>query len=248
MALNRPDMRVLRDAVFPIFPMRHLANDGRRLLRGNPSEQGTAFIISRDGVFLTARHVVNHADADSLSIAAVNVVTRRYAFYAVKSLEMHPEFDVAIGTVGPPRAKNGWPHPLTLGTGPLSVDAGVFVYGFPQTRVEERELPGKEELGLALEYFPRVCHGKITDYHPTGVTIGKEPAYTHTADTLSGISGGPLIRTRTKVVHGITRSGDHGFGVATDVRAILNGWPIKFFGGKSIRQHAHADSGTIALR
>ena len=226
--LAGPDLRALRYAVFPIFPMRHVTHaSSRKLLRGDPHEQGTAFIISPDGIFLTARHVVDHDDADKLSIAAFNIKSRRYAFCAVKTLETHAQFDVAIGSIGPPNERELWPHKLALGGSSIAPGAAIYVYGFQGTRIEERELPATSELGLGLAYFNALCPGTVTDYYPNGITLGKEPAYAHTADTLSGISGGPFIRKRTMAVHGVTRSGEKCFGVATDVRAILNDWAYR---------------------
>ena len=70
------------------------------------------------------------------------------------------------------------------------------------------------------------------------MTLSKGPSYVHTADTLSGISGGPVIRIRTGAVHGVQCCGDRGHGVATDVGGFVDSWRIDLLGGETLREHS----------
>jgi hypothetical protein len=222
---------------FPLILMRRQAAEKGRNLVGNAHEQGTAFLISRGGVFLTARHVTDSFRADQLSLAAVSVERRRMRWADIQAIEQHPTFDVTIG-IAPPPDGMVWPGRLRLGASRLRSGAPVLAYGFAETEVDEFEQVGNPALGLGVKWWPKRYNGRISEHCPNGVSLSKGPSYVHTADTLSGISGGPLIRTGTGVVHGVQCCGERGYGVATDIASIIDSWKIDLLGGETLREHS----------
>ncbi len=62
----------LRHAVFPIVPFRYHDDNAERIYC-DPGELGSAFFISKDGVFLTAKHVVDKWSVDSYAILAIHM-------------------------------------------------------------------------------------------------------------------------------------------------------------------------------
>jgi len=156
---------------------------------------------------------------------------------AVEAIEQHPTFDVTVG-IAPSSGGALWPRRLPLGFSRLGIGTAILAYGFAETDVQEFEQPDNPALGLGLRYWPKRYPGQISEHRPNGVTLSKGPSYVHTADTLSGISGGPLIRTRTGAVHGVQCCGDHGHGVATDIGAIVDSWKVDLLGGETLREHS----------
>src|SRR5688572_23766298 len=105
-------LKRLRYVSFPILPLRA---DHARAPRVycDPGEQGSVFFITKDGVFLTAKHVVNKWSVDSYTVIALDFRQGGKKHCAVLALERHPEMDVAIGRADQP-GPYGWPCPVTL--------------------------------------------------------------------------------------------------------------------------------------
>src|SRR5688572_15381068 len=99
----------LRHAVFPILPLRP-RDDGSDGIYCDPGEQGSAFFISRDGLFLTAKHVVEKWSADSYSVMAVHFGLKGVKHCRVRGLALHDTVDLAIGLAEEP-GRGGWPYP-----------------------------------------------------------------------------------------------------------------------------------------
>ena len=75
--------------------------------------QGSAFFLSRSGLFMTAKHVVSRYDSPAYSVVAVHRGQRAWSLCPVVQLALHPSIDVAVGIA---RLANGsdWPHPFLL--------------------------------------------------------------------------------------------------------------------------------------
>jgi hypothetical protein len=117
--------RAFEYATFPILPLRKTPGTESGV-SGNPDYQGTAVMLTPDGLFMTARHCVNVAfgEKDIVGDNAYSIEDygllihqkqrRIFDLRKVISLSAHPEYDVAIGVaeVPIPGQSN---FPMTLG-------------------------------------------------------------------------------------------------------------------------------------
>lgn len=72
---------------------------------------------------------------------------------------------------------------------------------------------------------------------PRGCGLVKAPCYVHSAETPGGMSGGPLIRARTRLVHGLVSSGlAAGYGLAVDIRSFVDSWRVPTLKGQTLRE------------
>jgi hypothetical protein len=224
-----------RPPVFPICPW----NRKEDSIGIDTDDLGSSFFVSGDGgVFVTARHVVeNYIDDPSvLRILHVDDPPTRFLELQVTELQVHPDFDLAIGRVHLPPAL--YVQHLILGTAQLAPGEVVYTFGYSRTvstNLGPREvgrLPG-----LHLSMNPQFYGGTISDFHPTGFSFTRGPVYVHTAETMGGDSGGPMLRLADSGVYGITSRGSELHGTATDIRAVLD-WPVSFLDRKTLRQLA----------
>jgi hypothetical protein len=216
----------------------------------NPDHQGTATMLTPDGLFITARHCINIAFGDkdivgnnAYSISDYGLLIyhkeqRAFDVRPVIGLSGHPEYDIAIGVAEVPiPGESDFPMTLGLGTSALGSSASVLALGYPGTEWN-RTLEGTPEDDiLKLTMYGRCSKGKIEEYRAAGCSLVKAPCYLHSAETPGGMSGGPLIRTRTKLVHGIISSGSAaGYGLAIDVRAFVDTWRVPTLNGLTLRE------------
>lgn len=242
-------MRTFEYATFPILPMRPKPGTDSGV-EGNPDHQGTATILTPDGLFITARHCINIAFGDkdivgnraySMQDYALLIYYREKRAYALKpvvGLSAHPEYDVAIGVAEVPTpGESNYPRTLGLGTSSLGNGAAVLALGFPDTewnRTADGTPAGDQ---LRMTFGSRCSEGAIAEYRPAGFGLVKAPCYVHTADTPGGMSGGPLLRKRTNLVHGIiSASAAGGYGVAIDVRGFIDSWKVPTLQGMTLRE------------
>lgn len=158
------------------------------------SGMGSAFAISPDGWWLTARHVVDGCEAVGLIVsrgAAVRVVDVKRAQFADIAL-LRTENPVAEdGEETPPR------HALSLDTSERRFQIGqrAFHVGFPQGQPGEAysRLIGRETLIARGRYD---LEEPVLAWAELGRTSGLR-------GSLAGISGGPAIASNGQVI-GIT--------------------------------------------
>lgn len=158
------------------------------------SGMGSAFAISPDGWWLTARHVVDGCEAVGLIVsrgAAVRVVDVKRAQFADIAL-LRTENPVAEdGEETPPR------HALSLDTSERRFQIGqrAFHVGFPQGQPGEAysRLIGRETLIARGRYN---LEEPVLAWAELGRTSGLR-------GSLAGISGGPAIASNGQVI-GIT--------------------------------------------
>jgi len=241
--------RILEYATFPILPIRKKPGTASAV-DANPDHQGTATMLTPDGLFITARHCINIAFGDkdivgnnAYSISDYGLLIyhkeqRAFDVRPVIGLSGHPEYDIAIGVAEVPiPGESDFPMTLGLGTSALGSSASVLALGYPGTEWN-RTLEGTPEDDiLKLTMYGRCSKGKIEEYRAAGCSLVKAPCYLHSAETPGGMSGGPLIRTRTKLVHGIISSGSAaGYGLAIDVRAFVDTWRVPTLNGLTLRE------------
>lgn len=245
----------LRHAVFAILPLRPQDEEAPRVYC-DPAEQGSAFFISKDGLFLTARHVVNKWSADSYSVIAVHFGLKGQKACRVRELERHPDVDIAVGLAEEP-GPSGWPHPFTLSGSRIGDGAAIVTFGYAKTRVSPQRGPDDPvnlDDKLTLDMLPRRYAGHVREYLPRAPLI-TGPCYHVSCDPGGGISGGPLIRKRTMSVHAIFTAGipqhEEGgeeTGFATDVGTILDDWQIPFLDGLTLRDYASKHPRRLSIR
>jgi hypothetical protein len=101
-----------------------------------------------------------------------------------------------------------------------------------------------------VDYHPRFYRGKVEDY----IRRDGGPYYVHTVTTPSGISGGPLVRVRTGLVHGVLcRSiqlddGSYVFNQALDVSSFVSDWAVPVLGGLTLRSYAEEHPRRVDVR
>jgi hypothetical protein len=121
----------------------------------------------------------------------------------------------------------------------LASGVAIVSYGFAKTEVhEEPEEAEGAPRGLGLMYWPKIYRGEVLEYHDAGVGLAKGPAYTHSAKTLNGISGGPVLCARDGRVHAIQCSGTTDYGVATAIRAFFDSWQVAALGHRTLSDYA----------
>jgi hypothetical protein len=100
--------------------------------------------------------------------------------------------------------------------------ARVALFGFPNTKHEERPRRRPEAPGLHLEMDSAFYEGEIVERLPDGYMVRGAPPYVTMCEAPGGMSGVPLIDLRTGAVHGVLSSsmtGSHS--VCTDLGALL---------------------------
>lgn len=142
---------------------------------------GTAFAIRDDGVWLTARHVVDGCDKVGLVIAPRKAVK-------VSRVLNHPRADMAI--LWTRRAAPS----LSISDAPLQVRQDGFHFGFPQAK------PGQATSSLLGRRNMRTT-GRYRHTEP--VVAWAEHRRVPSTKSLGGISGGPALNARGEVV-GVT--------------------------------------------
>jgi hypothetical protein len=96
--------------VFPIIAPRRTDDRPSGAVAGDPKVRGTAVMLSRDGLFLTAGHCFNVAfgekditgqnahDPSDYAIMAIHFRQRAFKFCQVLDLSICPTCDVAVGS------------------------------------------------------------------------------------------------------------------------------------------------------
>jgi len=145
---------------------------------------GTAFAVSPDGWWLTARHVVGDCDK-------VGLIVARGAAIEAKEMRVARFADLAL------LKTDGAPMPLALDAAEAELHVGqrAFHVGFPQGRKGEAtsRLIGRETL---------VTRGRFAFEQP--ILAWAETGRTRNLDgSLAGMSGGPTLDARGDVI-GVT--------------------------------------------
>jgi hypothetical protein len=244
----------LRHSTFPILPLRPDEGNPPRVFC-DPAEQGSTFFISRDGLFLTATHVVDKWSVDSYAVIALDFRLKAKKDCRVLELERHPEMDIAIGRAEEP-GQNGWPS-LTLSGSRIGNGSAVLFYGYANTEASPRRDPyGRINLDdvLTLNLDPRPHLGHVVEHLVRGPR-SNGPCYHVNCDPGGGISGGPLIRKRTQCVHGIFNTAIPGSnesgpasGFALDLAAVLTAWRIHLLEERTLREYADKYPGRVSVR
>ena len=148
------------------------------------SSVGTAFAIRDDGVWLTARHVVDGCDR-------VGIVVGERRAVAADRVEVNSRADMAILWT------RGNVPAMAISRDPLRVNQAGYHFGFPGSQ------PGQATSKL----IGRLKARSVGRYRITEPAIAwAETARVPDTDRLGGISGGPAINSRGQII-GVTFAG-----------------------------------------
>lgn len=220
-------------------------------LRFNYDTLGVAFFINEGGLFLTAAHVVqDHVGSNTpLKVLYPDLAAKLIYPLRVSRLAIHPNLDVAVGFVKVPIEVTL--QRVALGDGGIPLGASVRVFGYAHSsfvdlEAESRLLGGSGLPGLTAKIVYAFHLGEVTDHFPKGAgELKGQPSFAHTAETLGGQSGGPVFCEADDLVYGITSRGTALYGLAIDIRALLD-WNIPLLGGRTIRHLS--EWGLVSLR
>ena len=150
---------------------------------GQPQDIGSGFIVSKDGLILTNRHVVSD------TTVSYKVITFDSKEYDVKQISRDPANDIAILEIDPP---SGGLTPITLGDS-TNLQVGQFVIA----------------IGTALGEFRNTVTTGVVSGLGRGITAGSEfQGYVEQLDNViqtdaainPGNSGGPLLNSAGQVI------------------------------------------------
>lgn len=172
---------------------------------GQPQDIGSGFIVSKDGLIVTNRHVVSD------TTVSYKVITSDSKEYDVKQISRDPANDIAILKIDPP---SGGLTPITLGDS-TNLQVGQFVIA----------------IGTALGEFRNTVTTGVVSGLGRGITAGSEfQGYVEQLDNViqtdaainPGNSGGPLLNSAGQVI-GINvavASGAQNIGFAIPVNVV----------------------------
>jgi len=185
---------------------------------------GTGFFIANNGLFATAKHVlndvINSRNQQTRPIAAFNFPeNKQYIIRPILKAFMHNKADVAIGYLAA-AIHNKTKQPLIstrvkLTKRPPAIGDQIHTYAYPESRAEE----GK------IIFSPNYYEGEITEIHPDGRDSVMLPTSCFRSNMiiLGGASGGPVFNTDGKVF-GINSTGWEGVkeSYVSDIKDLLS--------------------------
>ncbi len=158
-----------------------------RIEGGNPQDIGSGFIVSKDGLIVTNKHVVSN------KTAKYKVITKDNKEYEVKEINRDPANDLAVLKIDPPSASGGQIlQPLELGSSD-NLKVGQFVIA----------------IGTALGEFRHTVTTGVISGLGRGISAGSPfEGYVERLDDViqtdaainPGNSGGPLINSHGQVI------------------------------------------------
>jgi hypothetical protein len=253
-------------AVFPIMALKYDTNDRRGPVTGDPKVQGSVTLLTSDGLFVTAAHCLAFAYGDKDIVGQNEFRPGDYSLVIpggrdgqpfllpVSEVCHHPVYDVAVG-LAPPHGH--FPMRLGIGTSTLAPGASVLGLGYPETEVMES--PELLKTSITTRHYRGEIEAwglKVVPTWRRDVSLAdrsdqRAPGYTHSSTTPHGMSGGPLICTRTNRVHAVmcgSLSTLGGANFALDTAAFVDGWSIPFLGNKTLREYARDNPSALDAR
>ncbi len=200
-----------------VFPILRKYEDGKRTIIG------TAFFISRTGIFVTAKHVLHDAlnknGALKYSIVAFNFYgNNNYMERPILRWSYNTVSDVAIGVLGDMRNKKNEPFlnkivKLTTKIPPMN--SVITTWAYPKTTYEI------EDNIYTIKLSPEFYSGEVVEHFPNGRdrSFVNYPCFCGTINVLSGASGGPVFDHEGRVF-AINSTGYEGVDVSYYARVI----------------------------
>jgi len=173
--IQTPKRRVIQFSPFGGF--------SQSIQGGRPQDIGSGFIVSKEGLIVTNKHVVSD------TALTYKVITSDGKEYAVKEISRDPSNDIAVIKIDPPA---GGLTPVTFGDS-TNLQVGQFVIA----------------IGTALGEFRNTVTTGVVSGLGRGITAGSElQGYVEQLDNViqtdaainPGNSGGPLLNSSGQVI------------------------------------------------
>lgn len=171
---------------------------------------GTGFFITDTGLFVTAKHVLEHFRPEELVVWHF-LPNNEYISRPISAFTCHETADVAVGqlvaaidpTTNELVINNK--HMLTTVQPPIGEHVATFAY--PNTVIEPTEI------GQRLHFNPGFYAGQLEEYYPNGIGLLRGPCYRTSIVIHSGASGGP-VASPSRPVFGVNSTGMTGLNVS----------------------------------
>jgi hypothetical protein len=158
---------------------------------------GTGFFIAKNGVFVTAAHVVEAVlDRDGNPTGPFGLFqflpNNNYSVRQIHRTTCHLVADIAVGVAMPMHHKDtGKPMPnrsLTIASNPPAIGSTVCTYAYPKTTIE----PGKPQV---VRFEPGFYDGIVVEHFPYGrdQVLLRGACFRTSMVIHSGASGGPVV-------------------------------------------------------
>lgn len=186
-----------------------------------PEVIGTGFYIAHQGLFATARHVLEEClDAQGKPTIPLTLIHRfpernEVVFRPVVRACLHNGSDIAVGVAAPMRndasGESLWANSVVLSSRPVDVGGVVTSYAYPNA-ITVAEDPEKHEIHI----HPLFYSGAVVECFPEGRdrVMMPGPCYQTSMHLHGGASGGPVFDSNTGRVCGINSTS---FASATDI-------------------------------
>jgi hypothetical protein len=199
-------------AIFPI--LKNFPDELARVV-------GTGFYIGRNGLFVTARHVLEEClDAENKPAIPLTIIHRipakqRVVFRPIIRSFMHKGADIAVGMGGPMRhddtGEDLWANSAVLSSRPVCEGAAITTFAYPNATTELCEGDHQK-----VHLYPLFYQGKVVECFPDGRdrVMMPGPCFQTSMHLHEGASGGPVFENDTGRVCGINSTS---FSEATNV-------------------------------
>lgn len=186
------------EAIFPIC---------EQMPDGEIKYLGTGFFITNNGIFVTAKHVIEGTKNPFILQLRQN---NDYYIRGIHAADLTHRGDLAVGVLKEMTNSTGEilaNKRMLLSSYVPQITEVVSTYAFPETRTERNVING--ELGNTLELIARQYNGIVAKVEMGGIErISPSPVILCTIDSLPGNSGGPVFSRSSKSgVVGINTSG-----------------------------------------
>jgi V8-like Glu-specific endopeptidase len=157
---------------------------------------GTGFFVSSNGIFVTAKHVIE----GSISPFALHFrPNNEVVFRPIVRADLSHRGDLAIGVIAEMMNSAGeilTNERLTLSSYIPQITEVVSTYAYPESTVESGDVDGQQ--GNILKMDAHQYHGVVAKVEMNGIGhITPSPAFLCTIHSLPGISGGPVFSKRS---------------------------------------------------
>lgn len=200
-----------------IFPILRQPNP----LLGDIGVVGTGFYIAHQGLFVTARHVLEEC-LDNLGQPTIplTIVHRfpelqKIVLRPVIKAFLHNGADIAVGIATPMRhdetGNDLWSNCLVLSSRPAQPGDNVITYAYPNATVKRLAVDQHQ-----AHFYPMFYQGAVVECFPDGRdrVMMPGPCFLTSLHLHGGASGGPVFEANSGRVCGINSTSFNG---ATDV-------------------------------